>query len=262
MLRTLFVTNRYALALGLVLAFGGCAETEGGGSGLASRPAAVYSGHIRLSLAHPYDVKNEDYDLLLSVPTDVDSMSVCEVRDDAECKPGSKSYFKTDLVLSTATRKFFKPKVSALLENGLTVEIRSHDKDGNVIDARAIELVDRKAPKTKKPAAGAAKPATDDDAADSDDSAAVDDDSADDAAVDDEDQAGADDESAAPTAAEAKQIVLASCGSGNCHPSYARNLGLLKAQPDAVSRLESGNMPMGTAMDDADRDALIAYLQQ
>jgi hypothetical protein len=120
---------------------------------LADTAAPVYTGHIQLSIAHPFNVKREDYEILLSVPVDVANMAVCEVKKTEPCAVGSPAYFKTKILYATAQRRYFKADASALLEDGLVLKFVSLDAKATAVDTRVVQFKWLGAPKTATVAA-------------------------------------------------------------------------------------------------------------
>jgi hypothetical protein len=117
----------------------GC-QRDQSAAALADAAAAGGSGDIRVSLAHPYDLKHDDFELVFAVPNTVDGVSVCEVRVDATCAAGGPGVFGSKLVFATDARKFFKANATALLESGLMLKLLAFDKSGAQVDARMISF--------------------------------------------------------------------------------------------------------------------------
>ena len=125
--------------LALALAAFGCQKSSPD-SALSSDAGATYAGDIRLSLAHPVNVRQDDFDILLSVPASVAKMAVCEVRVNAECKENAPYRFDTTLIYLTTDRHYFKSTASALLEDGLILKIEALDDKGTAVDSRLVQI--------------------------------------------------------------------------------------------------------------------------
>ena len=126
-----------AAAFGCQRNLGSTLEADGAAAGAAGAATAA-AGDIKVSLAHPYDLKHDDFELVFGVPNTVGSVSVCEVRIDATCAAGGAGVFGSKLVFATDARKFFKANATALLESGLMLKIIALDKSGAQVDARMI----------------------------------------------------------------------------------------------------------------------------
>lgn len=196
-----------------------------------------YTGHIRLSLAHPFDVKKEDYEILLSTPFDVQSMAVCQIKEGAVCEAGSPSYFTTELTYATAARRFFKVEASALLEKDLTLQFMSYDRSGKAIDTRRVTFV-AKAGTTPATSTSTGPTAT----------------------TSPTPSAGGSTGASGDT--QIKSVVQANCGGSTCHSgTYVANPASLKGT-GAARMIEEGSMPKGRAMTSAsDKAALLQYLK-
>ncbi len=102
---------------------------------------APYTGNIRVSLAHPFNVQTSDYELLFSSTIDTVGLGVCVAKETPTCTPGGQGFYPADLIFSNGTKNFFKSKSSALLEDGLTLKVVASDKTGKTIDSRNIQFV-------------------------------------------------------------------------------------------------------------------------
>lgn len=209
-------------------------------SSALSEDAFNYTGHIRLSLAHPYNIEKDDYELVASVPFDVKSMYICVISADAKpCEAGSENWFYTDLFYATNTRRFFRQPKGAYvrLQDGLVLQFMSLDATGKIIDTRRI---------TYKRAAGTTTPAN----------PATPSTPANPSTPSSGGQTGG-----AVTADQVRSIIQSQCAL-SCHPShpqYGTNPEVLK-NVGAADRIRSGNMPKGMTMTPQDKDLLLRYL--
>ncbi len=136
----MFAPSKLALPLLATLAFGLAACEKVGQTASLKEEATgtAYPGAITLSLAHPYDLAKDDFELLLAAPNTVKAMAVCHVRDGATCAPGTQLMYSASLAYATGDRMFYKVNASALLEAGLTLRFIAYDATGTVIDARTV----------------------------------------------------------------------------------------------------------------------------
>jgi len=236
----------------LFLALMGCNTQQQEGYTLRDTQP-MYTGHIRLSLAHPFDAKNQDYEILMSVPFDVTDMAVCEVKADQPCAAGSEAYFKTTLIYATPQRRFYKSVASALLEDGLTLKMMSLGAQGQPMDERTI-VVARTGPAVPQTGGGAVPPAG---------PAGPGGPAIPPAGPSTVPPAGPTVPPASPTtppavdAAAIKSIVQSNCG--GCHAAYAANPDSLKSTGSA-GMIRSGSMPKGRSMGAGDKDKLLKFL--
>ena len=112
----------------------------------------VYPEDLKISLAHPFDVSNNDFDLLFSASPTVGALGLCLTRDTPSCVPGGAGYFAATKIHASGARAFFKTKSSALLEEGLVLRVVASDASGQVLDARTITIA-RNGTAPGKPAA-------------------------------------------------------------------------------------------------------------
>jgi hypothetical protein len=196
----------------------------------------TYTGHIRISLAHPFDVKKEDYEILAATPNDVAALALCHIKEGGACEPGSPLYYTSELVYATSQARFFKVEASALLEDGLTVQLMSYDKAGKVTDTRRLTL-NAKAGTVSPSTTTATPPTTTPSTSTTTTTTAT---------------------PGTSGAPDVNTIVANSCASASCHPG--RDAASFKGA-DAAGRVQNGSMPKGGSLSAADKQALVSYLQ-
>jgi hypothetical protein len=103
-----------------------------------------YNGSIRISLAHPFDKKNEDYNLLLSASITTKVLGVCVADETPVCEEFALGFYRAKTIFANAKRMFFKTEYSALLEDGLTLTIISFDDANKKTDRRDIKFTKSK----------------------------------------------------------------------------------------------------------------------
>ena len=201
----------------------------------------AYTGNIRISLTHPYDINKDDFEILLAADKNTKKLGVCESDKVKECKPGLDYYFEAPLMYETAQRRFYKTKASALLENDLVLTVVGLNASGEIIDTRNIKFVD----------SGGSNSVVNNSTTPPDNSGG---------ASTDGDQGGSTaGQGGPPTSDQIKPIVQTNCGGGGCHPTYASTPEILK-QTNSAALVQSGNMPKGRAMSANDKDLLLKYL--
>ena len=100
-----------------------------------------YAGNIRISLAHPFNLPTNDYELLFASAVDTAAMGLCIVKNTPTCTPGGPGFYPADLIYNSGARTFFKTKSSALLEDGLTIKVVASGNTGVTLDSRNIQFV-------------------------------------------------------------------------------------------------------------------------
>lgn len=108
-------------------------RTESAGSG-------KYKGKTRISLAHPYDKANEDYEILLATSLTTKIMGVCVADEAPVCEEGESGFHRANLIFASGKMLFFKTENSALLEDGLVLNILSFDESKEIVDRRDIRF--------------------------------------------------------------------------------------------------------------------------
>jgi hypothetical protein len=103
-----------------------------------------YTGSIRISLAHPFDKKNEDFDLLLSASITTKVLGVCVADETPVCEESAAGFYPAKTIFANAKRLFFKTEYSALLEDGLTLTVISFDEENKITDRRDIKITESK----------------------------------------------------------------------------------------------------------------------
>jgi hypothetical protein len=213
---------------------------------LSEYESVEYNGSIRLSLAHPYQSSEDDYEILVAAAPEAAFLGLCVDDETPNCQKDAPGYFAAKASYATTTKMFFKTEESALLEDGLVLNILAHDKQGALIDQRKVKF-ERITP---KPAggvttAGGPKPdaTTTTGTTPSTTTAPPSTTTTTTAAADD---------------SRIKSIVNANCGGGACHPGYAANPASLKGT-SAASLVNSGQMPKGRSMSASDKKVLMDY---
>lgn len=102
--------------------------------------AVEYNGSIRISLTHPFSKKAEDYELLLASSLATRGMGVCVDDEFPDCKVGAPGFHAAKPLFTDGNKVFFKTNYSALLEDGLVINILSFDAAGAVIDQRKVKF--------------------------------------------------------------------------------------------------------------------------
>jgi hypothetical protein len=103
-----------------------------------------YDGSIRISLAHPFDKKNEDYDLLLAASITTKVLGVCVADETPVCEESNEGFYTANPIFANAKRMFFKTEYSALLEDGLILTVISFNNSNKKIDRRDIKFTKSK----------------------------------------------------------------------------------------------------------------------
>lgn len=207
--------------------------------------AYTYTGHIRLSLAHPYNLEKDDYELVASVPFDVKSMFICVISAEAEpCNATSQNWFYTDLFFATNTRRFFRQPKDAYvrLQDGLILQFMSVDSSGKTIDTRRV---------TYRRVGGATTPTTPTTTTNVPTTPST--------TPSTTPNGGG--QGGPVTVDQIRGIVQTQCAQ-SCHPAhpqYGANPEVLK-NVGAADRIRSGNMPQGSVMNPQDKDLLLRYL--
>jgi hypothetical protein len=99
-----------------------------------------YNGAIRISLTHPYSKKDEDYEILLASSMETKEMAVCVDNETPDCKKGGPGYYTAKVLYTDGSKMFFKTDYSALLEDGLVLNVLAFDAAGKQIDQRKIKF--------------------------------------------------------------------------------------------------------------------------
>lgn len=103
-----------------------------------------YDGSIRISLAHPFDKKNEDYDLLLAASITSKVLGVCVADETPVCEESKEGFYSASPIFANAKRMFFKTEYSALLEDGLILTVISYDSSNKKTGRRDIKFTKSK----------------------------------------------------------------------------------------------------------------------
>lgn len=107
---------------------------------VSGNPIINYDGSIRISLAHPFDKKNEDYDLLLAASIITKVLGVCVADETPVCEESAAGFYRAKAIFANSERVFFKTEYSALLEDGLTLTVISFNNSDKSSDRRDIKF--------------------------------------------------------------------------------------------------------------------------
>lgn len=101
-------------------------------------------GDLFISLAHPFELANDDYEVVISAPRSIKSVSLCEVEESTGV---CGAEFPSRLIFANEQRNFFVSRYSALLEHGLILALIGRDSEvGNVLDMRTISFYNNQDP--------------------------------------------------------------------------------------------------------------------
>jgi mono/diheme cytochrome c family protein len=201
-----------------------------------------YQGNIRISLAHPFNQQNNDYEILAATTMETYGMGVCvDHGEGVPCVIGGDGFFSTSLIYSDGERKFFKASSSALLEHGLVLHFVAFDENQTVLEERRVkfEQIDGGPP----PQTLATPNATNPNASTPTPLPAT---------------------TPVPTAGQAdgnadvQRVAQQYCG--ECHSTYGSDPGSLRGT-GATGMIQSGSMPRGQTMPDADKQILLNFLR-
>lgn len=192
-----------------------------------SNSPSTLANDIALSLNHPIDLKNENYQLLISAPRTSSNLEICE----GDCNAPGVKIFRAAYVFFNASRKFYWTNATVKVDDGLRLELRSSDKSGQVTGQRPIEFVMKGSTRSRTP-----------------------------------NPLPTSDPSASPNPVgislnEATLLINQYCGGASCHSNYASN-PLIMSKSKALSEMQGGTMPKNRSMLGQDRERLIQWLRQ
>ncbi len=134
--------NAKLLLLAALAAPLACTDSDDGASTLRAVDSFNYTGSIRVSLAEGSAVVNE-YRLNFAADPKVQALGLCPlktVNDATNCRPGVKGYYATDVSSETPTKRFFRAKNVAVLQENLILALQGTDNAGTVVDTRIIRF--------------------------------------------------------------------------------------------------------------------------
>ena len=110
---------------------------------------ATYAGSIRVSLGAATDTAQAEYRLNFATSLSVQRLGICvlkKVGTAAACRVGDANFFETEVVRETATRRYFKAKSVAVLQDNLILVLQGLGTSGAVVDTRIVKFNSRLGP--------------------------------------------------------------------------------------------------------------------
>lgn len=136
-------TQTHAFALIALLTATGCTDGGDDGSTLRAGETYTYTGSIMVSLADVTDASNNEYRLGFAADLKVQALGLCPLRtvnDATSCRPGVKGYYATEVVSETATKRFFRAKNVAVVQENLILALTGTDNAGLAVDTRIVRF--------------------------------------------------------------------------------------------------------------------------
>jgi len=211
---------------------GGCKKSDGNDQ---SKLKAGYEADIKISLSHPYDVRNDDFELMFASSPEIEQVGVCLRKGQNICSRSSPNFFDAKLIYASNTRRFYALTRTALLEQNMVLELIGFDQTGREIGRRAIMfMMSGAAARSGLAGGGIAGSAVN--------------------------GVGA---GIGASGSNAESLIIRTCSGGSCHNNtYAANPSTLKGNADAAQRIRQGNMPPGNSMPQDERQAILQYMGQ
>ena len=218
-----------------------------------------FKGNIYISLAYPVKESDDIFNLLFSTHIDAEELGICHFKESIVCEKGTDNYFGSQLIFIGNNRKYFTSLNRVYIEEGLTLEVRVYDRFQSVIDRRLVKFTRANissSPDLASDSSGEAS-STNDSPNDNDEETPS-------SSTNGDNPSNTQDESTSPiTAAVVRPIIQNSCEGGGCHANndFGNDPESLRTT-NAISRIESGNMPIGRTLSSDDQEILLRYLRR
>lgn len=181
-------------------------------------------GRLYVSLTHPYELDNDDYEMVVSTPREAKSLTVCEVEEaTGECGVEESAR----LIFASEERNFYVADKSVLLEHGLILALIAKNESKDIIDMRTFSFYNNEDP---SPGAGGRGR-----------------------------QGGSgspfsQNQSAAGSGSDLGLLERSNCSVAGCHSNFNSY-----STAEKFDALNSGRMPRGRPISPEDKDALLRY---
>jgi hypothetical protein len=193
---------------------------------------------ITVSLAHRFDVRNEEYELMFASSPEIEQVGVCLRKGQSTCSRVTTNYFETKVIYATSARRFYALTSTALLEQNMVLELVAYNKAGSETGRRAITFNYSGTPPTST-GIGATNTGS----------------------VSTAGFGNAATSGGASGGVSGEALVIRTCSGGTCHNNtYAANPASLRGNADAARRISEGNMPPGNTMPQSERQTLLRFM--